>query len=159
VKKLIIFIVLPLLLLGGAGAAALFMGLVPGFGGGEAAMEAPAAEVSSDLPPSYEPVPPGSSTYTFPEFVINLRSKRSYPVFLLLSLTVEVPGEGSRAEVVEQEPRIRDEMIVYLSSLSPSDLNGYDSIEKVRAKAWEVLKAHVDRDDLLNIQVAKMTVK
>ena len=153
--KLVIFIVLPLILLIGAAGGAFVMGIIPGFGG-EVVEE---AEPTSDLPPAYAAVPKGATTHTLPEFVVNLQTKRTYPVFLLLSLTVEVPSEGARGVVSEQEPRIRDSMIVYLSSLKPQDLNGYDGVQKVRENAWKVLKEHVDRDNLLNVHVSKLTVK
>ncbi|MCR9178364.1 MAG: flagellar basal body-associated FliL family protein [Alphaproteobacteria bacterium] len=158
-KKLLIFILLPLILLIGGGAGAAFMGLIPGmdglFGGGEE------EEVVEDLtvPPSYTPAPVESVTYTLPEFVLNLQTKRTYPVFLLLSLVVETRDEGARNEVAAQEPRIRDAMIVYLSSLTPAELNGYEGVERVRQRSWEILRDIVSKEALLNVQVAKMTVK
>lgn len=153
-KKLIIFIVLPLLLLGGAGAGAFFMGLIPGQGGEEVMVEE-----DNTVPPPYLKAPVESVTYTLPEFVLNLKTKRTYPVFLLLSLVVETRDEVARNAVADREPRIRDSMIVYLSSLTPADLNGYAGIQRVRQNAWQILRKHVDKDMLLNVQVAKLTVK
>lgn len=153
-KKLIIFIVLPLLLLGGAGAGAFLMGFIPGQGGEEVVVEE-----DNSVPPPYLPAPIGSVTYTLPEFVLNLKTKRTYPVFLLLSLVVEAPNEEARNAIAAREPRIRDSMIVYLSSLTPADLNGYAGIERVRQNAWLILQKHIDKEMLHNVQVAKLTVK
>lgn len=162
-KKLVLFVVLPLLLLIGAGFGALVAGLVPGvkipgLGGHgmsneEKKMEDPGA------PPSAKPSPVGSAIYVLPEFVVNLQTKRSYPVFLLLSLAVEIANEASRPAMAAAEPRIRDALIIYLSSLTPSDLNGYDGIQRVRDNAWKILKKFVDPKELVNVQIAKMTVK
>lgn len=158
-KKLLIFVLLPLILLIGGGAGAAFMGMIPGMegllGGGQE------EEVVEDLkvPPSYAAAPVESVTYTLSEFVLNLQTKRTYPVFLLLSLVVETRDEAGRNEVSLNEPRIRDAMIVYLSSLTPADLNGYEGIERVRQRSWEILRDIVSEEALLNVQVAKMTVK
>lgn len=161
-KKLVLFVVLPLLLLIGAGLGALVAGMIPGVsipgltfghGGAEKKVEDPNA------PPSSKPSPVGASVYVLPEFVVNLRTNRTYPVFLLLSLAVEIRDEGVRPTIVAQEPRIRDAMIIYLSSLTPSDLNGYEGIQEVRNNAWQVLKKFVPPDQLVNVQVAKLTVK
>ena len=50
-------------------------------------------------------------------------------------------------------------MIVYLSSLTPQQLNGYDGIQNVRNNAWRLLRELVDPDLILNVQIAKLTVK
>ena len=159
-KKLLIFVLLPLILLIGCGAGAAFMGMIPGmeglFGGGH---EEEVVEEDLTVPPSYAAAPVESVTYTLSEFVLNLQTKRTYPVFLLLSLVVETKDEAGRNEVSLKEPRIRDAMIVYLSSLTPADLNGYEGIERVRQRSWEILRDIVSKEALLNVQVAKMTVK
>lgn len=161
-KKLILFVMLPLLLLIGAGLGALVAGLVPGvsipgLGGGSAATE----EAGSDLgaPATSDRSPADSVIYVLPEFVVNLQTNRTYPVFLLLSLAVEMQDESSRPTMAAQEPRVRDAMIIYLSSLTPSDLNGYDGIQRVRDNAWRILHEFMPSEDLVNVQVAKLTVK
>lgn len=160
-KKLILFVLLPLLLLIGAGLGALVAGLVPGVSipgltphGG-----APAEKKDPGAPPPTRRSPQGAATYVLPEFVVNLRTNRTYPVFLLLSLAVEMRDEGVRPTMAAQEPRIRDAMIIFLSSMTPTDLNGYDGIQRVRDNAWRILQTFVDPEDLVNVQVAKLTVK
>lgn len=163
-KKLILFVLLPLLLLIGAGLGALVAGLVPGvaipgFGGSHGAAQEEMEKEDPGAPPTSRPSPVGSSIYVLPEFVVNLKTNRSYPVFLLLSLAVEMHDEGVRPTMAAQEPRIRDAMIIYLSSLTPSDLNGYDGIQRVRDNAWQILHKFVPAEDLVNVQIAKLTVK
>ena len=117
-------------------------------------------EPKEDLPPlTSAQTPLGTAFYTLEEFVVNLKSNRAYPVFLLLSLTIETQNEGVRPIIEAQEPRIRDAMIVYLSSLSPAELNGYAGIQRVRTKAWQVLRNLVDPELVLNVQITKLTVK
>lgn len=163
-KKLILFVLLPLLLLIGAGLGALVAGLVPGIsipGLTPPPKAAGAAAEKKDLgaPSPAKRGPEGAASYVLPEFVVNLRTNRSYPVFLLLSLAVEIRDEGVRPTMAAQEPRIRDAMIIYLSSMTPTDLNGYDGIQRVRDNAWRILQQFVDPKDLVNVQVAKLTVK
>lgn len=162
-KKLLLFVLLPLLLLIGAGAGAFVAGLIPGFGAPEPEMtaeqKAEMERLANTAPSPAQPSPAGAVFHTLDEFVVNLQSNRSYPVFLLLSLTVELSNEGAVPVITAEEPRIRDGMIVYLSSLTPQQLNGYDGIQEVRNNAWRLLRELVDPDLIVNIQVAKLTVK
>jgi len=162
-KKLLLFVLLPLVLLIGAGAGAFFAGLIPGLGQPPAeltAEERAELERKENIAPSTaKPSPLGAVFHTLDEFVVNLQSNRGYPVFLLLSITIELPTEGAVQELQAQEPRIRDGMIVFLSSLTPQQLNGYDGIQRVRNNTWKLLRQLVDPDLILNVQVAKLTVK
>ena len=161
-KKLILFVLLPLLLLIGAGLGALVAGMIPGvsipgLGGGHDT--APEEKKELAAPPTSQPSPVDSSVYVLPEFVVNIRTNRTYPVFMLLSLAIEMRDEGVRPTMAAQEPRIRDAMIIYLSSLTPSDLNGYEGIQRVRDNTWKILHKFVPEGDLVNVQIAKLTVK
>ncbi|MCR9071193.1 MAG: flagellar basal body-associated FliL family protein [Alphaproteobacteria bacterium] len=162
-KKLLLFVLLPLLLLIGAGAGAFLAGLIPGFGGPEPEMtaeqKAEMERIANTAPSPAKPSPAGAVFHTLDEFVVNLQSNRGYPVFLVLSLTVELSNEGAVPVITAQEPRIRDGMIVYLSSLTPQQLNGYDGIQKVRNNAWRLLRELIDPDLIVNVQIAKLTVK
>lgn len=161
-KKLILFIVLPLLLLIGAALGALVAGLVPGVnipGLTPAHKTVEKKMEDQGAPSSSKPSPVGAVSYVLNEFVVNVNTNRTYPVFLLLSLAVEMANENVRPIMVSQEPRIRDAMIVYLSGLTPNELNGYDGIQRVRDHAWQVLKTFIDPKNIVNVQIMKLTVK
>lgn len=159
-KKLILFVVLPLLLLIGAGLGALVAGMVPGVVI-PGLTPAPPVVVEKDpgAPPTYLASPQGAVIDMLPEFVVNVRSNRTYPVFLLVSLAVELVNEAARPALAAQEARIRDAMIIYLSSLTPNDLNGYEGIQLIRDNSWRILQEFVDPKLMVNVQVAKLTVK
>ena len=163
-KKLLLFVLLPLLLLIGAGAGAFVAGLIPGFGPEPppeltAEQKAEMERAANIAPSAAQPSPAGAVFQTLDEFVVNLRSNSGYPVFLLLSLTIELANEQAVQAINAREPQIRDALIVYLSTLTPQQLNGYDGIQKVRNNAWKLLREQVDPELIVNVQIAKLTVK
>jgi len=96
-KKVLIIFVLPVILLVGAGAGVVFMRLIPGVGpelilGGEP----PMADADKEAEKPQEIVAPDSFReqgeeaifFTMDEFVVNLRSERKKPVFLLVSMVL-----------------------------------------------------------------------
>ncbi|UUX51214.1 flagellar basal body-associated FliL family protein [Nisaea acidiphila] len=166
-KKLIIFVTLPLMLIVGAGMGAVMFGLIPGFdplGKRRAAMNgaemAPKEEpYLNKAPPPFAETTPNAVVFQLEEFVINLQTERRYPVFMLLSLALELKDPAAQARVASLEPRIRDAVIVYASRFTQDDLNGFDGINKIRDGLWVRLRDIIDKDDLLNVQVMKMTIK
>ncbi|MDG2285292.1 MAG: flagellar basal body-associated FliL family protein [Alphaproteobacteria bacterium] len=167
-KKILIIFILPLILLIGAGLGVLFLRLIPGIGpelilGGEppTAMPAEPEKPKEDLPPPpFAKAGEQSIYFAIDEFVVNLRAERRKPVFLLLSLSMELPNEAAQILIEPKEPRIRDAVNIYLSSLRPEDLSGFDGIQTVRTEIWKRLRKIIDNDALLrNIQISKLTVK
>jgi flagellar FliL protein len=120
-KKLLIVLILPLILLIGAGAGAFFFGFIPGFGPGMLSESDKAAKApKEDLPP--EPFVKTSELavyYTMDEFVVNLRSRRRRPVFLLLSLSLEVPDESAQVQLKPMDPRRRQHLSQQLDTRGP----------------------------------------
>jgi flagellar protein FliL len=167
-KKVLIIFILPLVLLIGAGLGVLFLRLIPGIGpelilGGEppGMSDAKSEEPKEDLPPdSFAESGEASIFFTMDEFVVNLRAERRKPVFLLLSLQLELANEAAQILVEPKEPRIRDAVNIYLSSLRPADLSGYDGIQTVRVEIWKRLRKIIGDPELLqNLQISKLTVK
>lgn len=167
-KKLIIFVTLPLMLIVGAGMGAVMFGLIPGFdplgtqqrNGMANANDTPKEEpYLNEAPPPFAATPPDAVVHQLDEFVINLQSERRYPIFMLLSIALELNGQAAQVRVAALEPRIRDKVIIFASSLSEDDLKGFDGINKIRDGLWVRLRDIIDKEDLLNVQVLKMTIK
>ncbi len=131
-KKIVLFIVLPLLLIvGGAGGA--YMAGV--FGGGDKAAETgvdgtaaegeAAAEevVDPNKPPTY---------YNVPDMVVNLQSERSRPVYLKISLSLELASEKDIPGVEKVLPRVMDNFQVYLRELRVEELRGSAGMYRLR---------------------------
>ena len=167
-KKLIIFVTLPLMLIVGAGMGAVMFGLIPGFdplgtqkknqmaGGSSAPKEEP---YLNEAPPPFAAAAPDAVIFQLEEFVINLQTERHYPVFMLLSIALELKDPAAQIRVAALEPRIRDKVIIFASSLTEQELNGFDGINKIRDGLWLRLRDIIPKKDLLNVQVLKMTIK
>lgn len=122
-KKLVLFIVLPILLLGGAGAGVYFSGLADSLLGKE---EEPVEEV-------VEEVPVGPAVfYDLPEMLINLTSGGRRSNFLKISVSLELQSEADVAVVEAVLPRIRDNFQVYLRELRIEDLQGSAGLQRLR---------------------------
>ena len=164
-KKILIIFILPLVLLLGAGAGAFFFGLIPGFGAEtnaetEAKLSKKRAAERKVVPEAFNKASLMSLEFWMDEFVINLRTQRRNPVFLLFSMALILSGEEAKAKVKLLEPRIRDSVNIFLSSLTPEQLSGYDGIRMLRQEIWnrsnEIIE---DSTSLENIQILKLTIK
>lgn len=123
-KKLILFIVLPIVLLLVAGAGVYFSGLADSFlGGGE-------EELAEEV---VEEVPIGPAVfYDLPEMLINLTSGNRRANFLKISVSLELQSEADVAQVEAVLPRIRDNFQVYLRELRIEDLQGSAGLQRLR---------------------------
>lgn len=123
-KKLILFIVLPILLLLIGGAGVYFSGLADSLlGKGE---EEHAEEVVEDVP-----IGP-AVFYDLPEMLINLTSGGRRANFLKISVSLELQSEADVAQVEAVLPRIRDNFQVYLRELRIEDLQGSAGLQRLR---------------------------
>ena len=81
-------------------------------------------------------------------------------MFLLLTFVLILSGEEAKSKVQLLEPRIRSAANIFLSSLSPEDLDGYDGITMLRQELWVLVNKVVkDTTSVENVQILKMTVK
>lgn len=144
-RRTILMIGLPLLLLslGGGGAAAYVMGMVPlggaGAGGADqAVLQDPADIVFVDLP----------------DLLINLNGGGSPRMrFLKLATAVEVAGQEQAETVRQFVPRILDSFHMYLRAVRPEDLEGSQGVyrmkEELLARANEAVRPAQVRNVLI----------
>lgn len=127
-KKLILFIVLPLLVLIGAGAGLLFSGMLdPLFGGDEAAETAEAGGEEAEP----EDTGPG---YFMPldEMTVTLRSSGSKPVYLKLQTTLELDSQEDEKRITQVQPRIKENFLLFLRELRVEELEGSEGTYRIR---------------------------
>ena len=119
-KKLVLFILLPLLLLGAAGAGLFASGSLDRFFS------------PGDAAPSEEGVPFETVFYDLPEMLVNLSPSGRKTHFLKITVSLEL-NEAAQVEQLEKlQPRIIDSFQVYLRELRIDDLAGSAGIQKLR---------------------------
>ena len=122
-KKLVLFIVLPILLLIGAAAGAYFAGLLdPLFG------QEPEPVVEEEV----APVASKAIFYDLPEMLVNLNSAGRKNSYLKISISLELTREEDRASIATLLPRVVDNFQVYLRELRIEDLRGSAGLQRLR---------------------------
>lgn len=126
-KKLIMFVVLPLLLLLGAGAGIYFSGvlaLLKGEKKEEKHVEEPAA------PPIDPKAPP--VFFDVPEMLVNLNNTGRKPAFLKIAVALQLTRPEDVPPLQQVMPRVVDNFQVYLRELRLEDLRGSSGMYRLR---------------------------
>ena len=119
-KRLVLFVVAPILLLLLAGGGAYFMGLFGSAspdGGGET------GEEGSMKPAIF---------YDLPEMLVNLNSGGRTSSFLKISVSLEIESESDRKRIDKALPRVIDNFQIYLRELRIEDLSGSAGMQRLR---------------------------
>ena len=124
-KKLILFVVLPLILVIGLGAGAYFMGYLDALMGKETD---PVAAEKQKL----EKQRATAVFFDLPELLVNLNSPGRRTNFLKISISLELPAEADIKQLEILMPRIVDNFQVYLRELRVEDLRGSAGIYRLR---------------------------
>lgn len=128
-KKIILFVLLPLLLLIGAGAGgALMLGAL----GGDEPLPDQAAG-GENMP---QPEAPAASAqaifFEVPDLIVNLNTSGRKTAFLKIKIALEVSSPADVDVVNENLPRIVDNFQVYLRELRVEDLQGSAGMYRLR---------------------------
>jgi flagellar protein FliL len=149
-KKLLLFALLPLLILGGAGAGAYFMGY---FGHTPEKIDCTAvtegdkdyAACAQEMARTGASLPPGVFA-DIPDMIVNLNATAKQPRFLKISLKVELENKEDQKVFEAILPRVVDQFQTYLRELRLEDLRGssgmyrmkIELLSRVRAAAPEI---------------------
>ena len=135
-KKMIIIITLAVLLLGGGGVGAWLMlsGDEPAVEGEQAAGEEQAA--------TEEEEPTGKEALyhqLHPAFVVNFHAN---PTARLMQVTMEVMAKSDKyiEAVKEHEPRIRNDLLMLLSTQDPASLRSREGKEKLQQDVLQAIQ-------------------
>ncbi|AWK86806.1 flagellar basal body-associated FliL family protein [Azospirillum thermophilum] len=127
-KKLVLFVILPLVLLIGAGAGIYFSGLLDSLLGKKE--EAAAAE---HPPEPAQPDPHAAPIfYDLPDMLVNLNSSGKRPAFLKIKISIQVSKPEDIPGIEHVLPRIIDNFQVYLRELRLEDLKGSAGMYRLR---------------------------
>ena len=124
IKKLALFVALPVLLLGAAGGAVYVSGVAdPLLGKTEEEGEHLMAEEEAQTP---------SVFYQLPDMLVNLNTSGRKASFLKISVSLELGAEEDREKVETSLPRVVDSFQVYLRELRVEDLHGSAGLQRLR---------------------------
>lgn len=128
-KKLILFIVLPVLLLVGAGVGLYFSGIFAS----KPPVEAQDEEQKEKPPPKPTVQQRQSVFLDLPDQIVNLNSRQQRrAVFLKISISLELDGPEDIPIVNQVMPRIIDNFQIYLRELRVEDLQGSAGMYRLR---------------------------
>nr|WP_298683970.1 flagellar basal body-associated FliL family protein [uncultured Dongia sp.] len=155
-KKLVLFIVLPLLLLGGGAAAAYFLlfkedpeAAAAHGAEGDAAHEEEAAEEEGHVPVFVE----------LPKMQANLIMTGKKQPFMVTTMVLEVGSPEEQKIVEEVQPRIENEIVTYLRSLRPEDVQGAAGLQRLREELLTRVKEAAKPAKVKDILFKEMLVQ
>src|SRR3546814_5495805 len=120
-KKLVLFIILPLLLLLSGIGGAYFAGLLDPLLGGE---RAPAAEQHVPVP---QPV-----FFDLPQMLVNLNTGGKNRNYLKIAISLELTNQEDSVALQNLLPRVVDNLQVHLRELRGEDLRGSAGVQRPR---------------------------
>lgn len=127
-KKLVLFIILPVLIVIGAIAGVFFSGIL--------SKPAPKPEVvQGEEPPPQKPAPKQTVFFDMPDLIVNLNTGTSAnrrTNFLKISVSLELENPGDIELVTQNMPRIIDNFQIYLRELRIDDLQGSAGLYRLR---------------------------
>lgn len=155
IKKILI-LVLPILLLIGAGAGLYFTGVIGAvmdkFSGGEPAAEAP--------PPQNGPKQAGPAVFhDVPEMLVNLQTQGRKQTFLKIRVALELETPADIPRVEQVMPRIIDSFQVYLRELRVEDLQGAAGMHLLREELLTRVNASVKPAKVNDVLFKEMLVQ
>jgi flagellar FliL protein len=122
-KRLVLFVVAPVLVLGAAGGGLAMSGMLDSLlGGAEEHQEEAAAPVERK----------GSVFHDLPEMLVNLNTAGRRTTFLKITVSLELEKPEDVARIREVMPRILDNFQVYLRELRLDDLRGSAGMYRLR---------------------------
>lgn len=151
-KKIVLFVLLPLFLLGGGGAGLYFSGMLDkilkkdaehvegeaeaggehGEEGGDHAAAAPKKKESGGHGGGHGAATGGPAFLEIPNMLINLSGAEEQPRYLRLKVQLELADQSDLAAVQAVMPRVVDQFQTYLRELRIKDLRGSAGIYRLQ---------------------------
>jgi flagellar FliL protein len=149
-RKLVLFVILPLLVISGGGAGLYATGLFDALAGG---MFGGAEEEETAGPPE-----PGIF-FDIPDILVNLNAEANDPNYLKLSVSLELGGEPDVAAIERVMPRINDNFQVYLRQMRLQDLHGSAGLYRLKEELLRRIQTAAPDVDIRDVLVREMLVQ
>ena len=154
-KKLVLFVILPILLLCGGAGGAYFGGYLDsllGIGGSEAEI--------ADQPEIDPMLQQGSAVfYELPELLVNLESSGRRANYLKIIVALELADDDHLSELERVLPRIIDNFQVYLRELRIEDLQGSAGLQRVREELLLRVNASTQKAKVRDVLFKELLVQ
>ncbi|GLQ07399.1 flagellar basal body-associated FliL family protein [Sneathiella chinensis] len=147
-KVLVLFILLPLLLVGGGVGGAFVAGVFDG--------EAPDEEVVEEEEPK---APEVVVFYDLPEMLVNLDTNGAGNSFLKISVSLELNDQLALPELEKLMPRVMDNFQVYLRQLRAEDLKGAGGIYRLKEELLYRINSSVKPIQVKDVLFKEMLVQ
>jgi len=148
-KKLVLFIILPLLLLIGGLGGAYFAGLLDPLLGKH---EAPVEE-------KHDAVVPQTVFFDLPQMLVNLNTGGKKNNYLKIAISLELTSEADRAQLETLLPRVVDNFQVYLRELRVDDLRGSAGVQRLREELLMRVNTAVHPVEVKDVLFKEMLVQ
>jgi len=149
-KRLALFVILPVLMLGDGGAGAYFMELL-GPSPGKEPVQAKAEE-------SGPPASAASLYYELPDMLVELNGGGTSNI-LRISVALEVEGEAALERLHTVMPRVLENFQVYLSALDIEDLSGPAGLDRLRDELLLRVNAAIRPAKVRDVKFMEMLVQ
>lgn len=148
-KKLVLFIILPILLLLGGVAGAYFAGLLdPLLGAKQHQAEDEVA-----------PVETRAVFFDLPQMLVNLNTGSKKNHYLKIAISLELTREEDRVELTNLLPRVVDNFQVYLRELRVEDLRGSAGVQRLREELLMRVNAAVHPIKVRDVLFKEMLIQ
>ena len=156
-KRLVLFILLPVLILVGGGVALMMSGLLDSLlGGGEEEMEETVAEGEEA---HGEPADGPGYFYDLPVMTVNLDTGERRQSFLSLSISLELDSFADTNAIQQVMPRIIDNFQIYLRELRLEDLRGSAGLYRLREELLRRVNHAVQPGHVRDVLFREMLVQ
>lgn len=153
-KKLVIFILLPVILICAAVGAAIALGLFDGLLGGDpAAEEEPTEEVAEQA------IEPPGIFYEMEEMTVSLSGSGTRKNFLVLEVQLELEDPAAVQRMDQLRPKVVSEFNVFLRELRPEELNGSAGAYLVREELYRRVSRVLAPTPVKDLLLVKMLVQ
>ncbi len=150
-RRLALFVILPVLLLGGGGAGAYFMELL-GPSPGQEPVRAEAEE-------SGRPASAAALYYELPDMLVDLNSGSGPSNLLKISIALEVEDEATVDRLHTVMPRVMDNFQVYLGELAFEDLSGSAGLDRLSEELLLRVNASIRPAKVRDVRLIEMLVQ
>ena len=144
-KTLVLFILLPLLLVGGVGGGLVATGVIA----------LPGRHEAGDSPQD----PSSFAFFDLPDLLVNLSSAGKRPSFLKIRVSLELASESDAAALQALTPRIIDNFQAYLRELRTTDLQGSAGMARLREELLRRVNAAVEPIAVRDVLFREMLVQ